>query len=156
MSTKISKIAISLLIVALIISNIFFIVRVYQVSQESGFGIIIGKVESNEEQEVEGVSYLRSDNITKKKDVSAILDALIFSEYVAEPPAVEKAPQAQLILALPSKEYGEVYMLNLWLGEDEVIIGIGSDNKVYRRSLDKNFVSIVKEQLAKADLPFKG
>lgn len=144
-----ARIAVGILILALIAGNVYFANK----AQHTGYEIAIGRAnlapvmdDGKEIGKTLAVDFTKSKPLKESSQVTTVLFALLGAEPI-EAPALPEEPDAGLMLL--DKAMGVALNYSLWLTEDSIILGVGPQNELQYREIkdDMGLREMVQQQL---------
>lgn len=131
------RLGVGLLILALIVSNGYFMHK----ARNAGYEIQIGRAfpapvldeNGNEIGRTLGIDFTLSKPLKEKSEINAVIFSLIGADTVEKPAVAEEDPRGGLLIV--DRETGIGYQYYLWLDGNSVIFGTGSpEAMVYREN----------------------
>lgn len=124
---KLKPILLTALMLALVLSNVYFIRQ----AQKPDYEILVGRVVAASATDeagghTVGVDFTNAKPLGKE-EVSTVFMALITADSYTPADAIAEIPDAQMLLPLTHEDAVYTYEINLWLQGDSILYRFGQD-----------------------------
>lgn len=131
---KRKKIFIAILIIALIVSNGYFISQ----SQKLDYAILIGFPIQSKVEDTIAIDFSKSQPLKKKEEVNTILFSLIYATSIEEDEAMTELPDAIIFISDPVENI-TYYQVRTWLNDDTIIFKIGDESNYQYKKIENTY-----------------
>lgn len=148
MNKMVRKVIIAVLIVALIISNVFFIRK----AQQSDYRIQIGIPVNAAGNELSGIDFTKAEPLKNPDEISAILFALMNTQDAEKSELTDEIPNAVIFVGKEKSNVAQM-TVTVWMNESTLVLKIGDDvNSGYKEigneSYSADFQRILQEHIS--------
>lgn len=147
---KIKKILIVILVLFLIISNIYFVIR----TPKLDYKILIGIPVNSEGDNSVGVDFTKSKPLKDKEDVTTIFLSLLRARTIDKTETTEHLPDAVITISDYSQACISYAQITLWLDESSIVLKI-EDSRIPNYKKIENIYDVTElKKIIKRQMKF--
>ena len=143
----VKKVAMAVLFVVLIISNVVFMLK----AQQSDYRIQIGIPVCAAENELSGIDFTKAEPLKNPDDISTVLFALINTQDVEKTEITDQIPDAVLLVGRERSNVAQI-KVTVWMDERILLLKIGDEVDSGYKEIRSNSQSMDLKQILKAHI----